>query len=987
MNNYSVFDNLLEGVQVISEDLRYLYLNQSVKEQAGISQRDVIGMKCEEVFPGIEESNAFVLVRKCLATGQALNELNKFEFPDGSNGYFELRLNRIPEGVLLFSMDQTENKRKEEMLQMSYERYETITAATHSALFEWNVDEKIVFGNSIFHALCEKYKGKRCASLSEVLALGEQKNNEHFRSKLRETISQKGENFAVYLEQNSQEEGNIAFQLNVVISYNNEGEPIGFIGFILDATENLRSLKIKEMNNTFSNMFLSDRSLDDCLNEVLDQLISFSGEFRVGEFWLPNHEQTVFRRKACFSAIGNENEKLCHPTLGPIEFAYGMGLPGRCAAKNEIIWLNYLEKHEFFVRKELILDSGLDTGVAIPIISNQKLVAVLSLFSEGKVLKRKDLIELITNISENIGHGIMSKRIAHQRDLLNDSDTMILLNTTPAGKIIRMNPIALKMFLPTQIPETKFDLFSLIDKKSTKEFKKKWNALISHTIDVIDTSVVIITSSGKRRTLKINATRCADDDTVYLIGLDITKEIELLELLSLFNDMASIGFWSIDLLTWETVLSGNIQKVLMIDESVELKVKNGEFLKQIIPEALYSESIDSLLSEQKTIDINWEQNNGGETKQIRLIAQSEFKDGLCARISGIVQDITFIVRTEQELEKAVNNYLDLFDQNPIPMWLYDPETLKYQMVNRKACEIYGYSLEEYKNLTLLDLRAKSEHAEVLKANKAILKSETDAFMGNFKHLTKKGKTLLMDIYARVVDFKGKKQILVMGIDRTESILLQKEMSKAVLKAEEMQREEISRELHDNVCQLLVAAQMYLSLHDDETNQHFKFITPAMEMLESANKETRELSHSLSAQIFRNQGIKESIHQVVETFKANDELHINIDLNNDFKTNDFSGEIKLNLIRILQEALANIQKYSKATEVNIIGEIREDNLQFVITDNGVGFDLKKIKKGIGLYNIRKRVEILNGAITILSSPGNGTTIKMNIPLKEEVTVFS
>jgi PAS domain S-box-containing protein len=984
MSDFSIFDGLIEGVQVISEDLRYLYLNNSVKAQAGLSERDVIGKKCEEVFPGIEQSNAFVNIGKCMDTGQPLTLLNTFEFPDGTKGYFDLRMNRIPEGVLVFSMDQTESKRKEEIIQMAYERYETITSATGSALFEWNLEEEIIFGNSLFVSVCNQFKGKPCLTLSEVLAIGEKESNEHFRELLHQTIENKGLNFTTQLEQYHPNTGLVAFQLNVSISYDANGQPLGFIGYMLDITETTLNFRIKELNTSFNNMFLSNMSLDDCLLNVSKQIIAFSKEFIIGEFWLPNYEQTTLKRRTYFSLI--EEENLERSLIEIDEFQFNEGLPGICASKKENVWWNSLEKNTSFIRKKMIIEMGLKTGVAIPLLSNDKLVAVLVLFSKNEIQKRKDQLNLIKNLSENIGYGIMSKRIAHQRDLLNDSDVMILLNLTRKGKIIQMNPTATKMFLPTSLPESKFDIFALIDQKDRSKFKIKWQKLLDDTIKMINTDINIQSSSGKKVSLKVNVTKCADDDTIYLVGLDITKEVELLELLSLFNDLASIGFWSIDLSTWESILSENTKKILKITEDGQVGDSYGKFLKRLIPEEHYNSTIEKLLNEATTIDIHWEHQTEDGLKNIRLIAQSEFKNQTCVRISGVVQDITFLVHTEQELDLALHNYIDLFNQNPIPTWIYDPITFKFILVNNKACELYGYTLEEYLQLSILDIRPKSEHELILNAKKTIIELGQKTFIGNFRHIKKNGEILLMDIFARTIDFQGEKRVLVMGVDRTENMLLQKEISERIIQAEESQREEISRELHDNVCQLLTAAKLYLSMNDEEGNANTIYSKLAMDLIENANKETRQLSHSLSSQNFKDQEFESSIQQVVNSLNTNNAIAVKIQLDDDFLNKIYFGELKLNLVRILQESLTNIYKYSKATEIEIIGNVQSNTLNFSIKDNGIGFDTENVQKGIGLFNIHKRVEVFNGQSEIKSALGKGTEVNIKIPLSDETIVL-
>ena len=92
----------------------------------------------------------------------------------------------------------------------------------------------------------------------------------------------------------------------------------------------------------------------------------------------------------------------------------------------------------------------------------------------------------------------------------------------------------------------------------------------------------------------------------------------------------------------------------------------------------------------------------------------------------------------------------------------------------------------------------------------------------------------------------------------------------------------------------------------------------------------------------------------------------------------SQEIQLNIYRVLQEQLTNIVKHSNASSIEVRLDVNKA-LHFQISDNGVGFDVTTFKSGIGLANIKKRVELISGEITINSSPNKGCTIHIEIPL--------
>ena len=96
-------------------------------------------------------------------------------------------------------------------------------------------------------------------------------------------------------------------------------------------------------------------------------------------------------------------------------------------------------------------------------------------------------------------------------------------------------------------------------------------------------------------------------------------------------------------------------------------------------------------------------------------------------------------------------------------------------------------------------------------------------------------------------------------------------------------------------------------------------------------------------------------------------------------NNMSPEIKMNVYRIIQEAFNNINKYANATKIGLALDVDDGFLHLEINDNGTGFNVKKVKNGIGLKNMKSRAEAMKGEIFIASEKGKGTNIKLKIPL--------
>lgn len=115
-DQYGILDHLLEGCQIIGRDWRYLYVNEAVARQGRSTRGDLLGRTMIEVYPGIEKTHMFSVLRECMEERTPQWMENEFTFPDGSTGWFELRFERVPEGVFILSLDITERKRAEEKL-------------------------------------------------------------------------------------------------------------------------------------------------------------------------------------------------------------------------------------------------------------------------------------------------------------------------------------------------------------------------------------------------------------------------------------------------------------------------------------------------------------------------------------------------------------------------------------------------------------------------------------------------------------------------------------------------------------------------------------------------------------------------------------------------------------------------------------------------------------------------------------------------------
>jgi two-component system NarL family sensor kinase len=196
-----------------------------------------------------------------------------------------------------------------------------------------------------------------------------------------------------------------------------------------------------------------------------------------------------------------------------------------------------------------------------------------------------------------------------------------------------------------------------------------------------------------------------------------------------------------------------------------------------------------------------------------------------------------------------------------------------------------------------------------------------------------------------------------------------EQMQAVMRGEEQERTRLARELHDGVGGMLAAIKMNISAVQD----HQRIIAPnleaVMQMVESTAQEVRKAAHNLMPDILQQYNLQEALRMYCNSINDGNGLQIDLQFHTPWQ--QLKPSVELALYRILQELIQNIVKHANATQASI--QFREDDtLHVTVEDDGVGFNINEVQKGLGLENIRSRVAALQGDLTIESTPGRGTT---------------
>jgi two-component system NarL family sensor kinase len=217
------------------------------------------------------------------------------------------------------------------------------------------------------------------------------------------------------------------------------------------------------------------------------------------------------------------------------------------------------------------------------------------------------------------------------------------------------------------------------------------------------------------------------------------------------------------------------------------------------------------------------------------------------------------------------------------------------------------------------------------------------------------------------------------------ILKQQELAaQSILEAEEKERTRIAKDLHDGVGQMMSAARMNLSSFYNtakiEDGDQSRSLVNIIQLVDDSCKEVRAVSHSMMPSALLNKGLSAAVEELTAKI-SNKELPVSL------YSQGFSERLNTTtetiLFRVIQECINNSIKHAEASTLHISLIHDNDGVSITIEDNGKGFskDRQQNEDGMGLSNIKSRIQFLKGTVDIDSSPGNGTLVAIHVPTQQ------
>jgi two-component system cell cycle sensor histidine kinase/response regulator CckA len=259
-----------------------------------------------------------------------------------------------------------------------------------------------------------------------------------------------------------------------------------------------------------------------------------------------------------------------------------------------------------------------------------------------------------------------------------------------------------------------------------------------------------------------------EDGTIYGIARDVTAERGLAERLQETLEATTDAFLSFDAEWRFSYVNAEAERLLGRDRTTLLGRNVWEEYPAAKERASYRAYLQAVA---ERVPVRFEEHVEGQDRwlDVRVFPTSQGLD-------VYLRDVTEARRANRELQEIAGRYQLLFDRNPLPMWVFDLETLEFLAVNQATIAKYEYSREEFLAMNLRDIRPPEEVAKL----EAQVAHPPDGLeeAGYWKHRTKSGRLLTMEIYNDRIPFAGRRARLVLAVDVTERLVLEQQLRQA-----------------------------------------------------------------------------------------------------------------------------------------------------------------------------------------------------------------
>ena len=385
----------------------------------------------------------------------------------------------------------------------------------------------------------------------------------------------------------------------------------------------------------------------------------------------------------------------------------------------------------------------------------------------------------------------------------------------------------------------------------------------------------------------------------------------------------------------------------------------------------------------------------------KWIAESEARHTQQQLISTIADRTVQLNESKSNYGRLYRRYRTLYHQTPSMFFTIDRKT-RIVSVNDFAISVLGYPYEDLIQIKFSDLHKTIDRKLVQTLIQDATQQPECVHRQEVRILREDNREIWVRETVRLTDEKSEEQQLLIvcedisdriekeaeasNLGREYQLLLQKSLA-----IQEEERKNLAREIHDELGQSLTAIQADAEFIRKRAGNDNRAITQSASTIMDLTSQIYHTAHSIMERLrpaaLGGFGLDHALTEVIENWRFRyPGINWTIEFEGDLGSINENQEISI--YRIVQESLTNISRHAAASEVKLlITVVGQGNhqagghktLKIQIVDNGIGFDPSSQKTGLGLIGIRERVRSLHGEFSILSPPGEGVRLNINIPL--------
>jgi len=342
-------------------------------------------------------------------------------------------------------------------------------------------------------------------------------------------------------------------------------------------------------------------------------------------------------------------------------------------------------------------------------------------------------------------------------------------------------------------------------------------------------------------------------------------------------------------------------------------------------------------------------------------------------------------KAEESVRASESRYRDVFNASSDGLFVLD-EDKRVLEANHATYALLGLPPDELNGRPFADLFS-SEHLEV---NRYFLEQleRISAAQVETEARHRDGRNLEVHLRGTRLKHQGGARLLVAMTDLSERRRARRRqalLSRKVLVAQEEERARLSRELHDELGQLLTALRLELGWLQKAAigakALELDAFVNSVELIEKSTEELRRICRGLRPPLLDDLGLEPAVNQLIDEFRERTGIEVDLELKLDEPEPPLPLEIGLCAYRIIQESLTNVSRHADAHSMKVSVLRTQNELVLSAYDDGRGFDPDELEniQGVGLEGMRERANLVSGSVEIRSAPDQGTRVTFRVPL--------